>query len=103
MCSPRSRGVPVPEPSPLFWDAFAARVSDAIDRRRRRGAPGSPAGASRGPLSQRSFWSLDRRSVGALPDLHFHVGRRTPVQRSQRRQPGAAAIEPGSTRLRCRR
>jgi hypothetical protein len=50
--------VPVPEPSPLFWDHFAARVSDAVSAEE-----GQPAGEG----ARRGDWRAWLRWQRALP------------------------------------
>lgn len=49
------RGVEVPEPSPLFWDQFSARVREAID-------------TTRAPAESRwaAAWTWPRQGIGRL-------------------------------------
>lgn len=84
------RGAGVPEPSPLFWDGFAARVGSAID---------SPEATERTSAFPAWRWALPAAAlVAVVLGLQFAASRTTPPHEttivSQQDVPtGAAAAD----------
>ena len=56
--------VEVPEPSPLFWDHFSARVRDAVSDEQRE--PGTQQAAPRMSLFGRSWWLASAIGVAVV-------------------------------------
>jgi hypothetical protein len=83
----RVRASDVPEPSPLFWDYLAARVSDAIAR--------EPVPVA----APAAWWRMPRYTwaAAALAALAVLAGYLGPVRRQPEPAPVAAQVRPDTT------